>query len=125
MADVLSRWIWNVAAASAESPVGGQFEAVGDIGEAGLDPVAPFGDDFQQQGRPGGALAVRGRDEQRDAAGWEAGGELPAAEPLVREEVTRGRAFLQHADGDLALADGGGHDAPDAHDPAAQVGVHG
>ncbi|HEX5288195.1 MAG TPA: hypothetical protein VFX25_04950, partial [Streptosporangiaceae bacterium] len=65
---------------------------VGDLTEGRLDPVAPFCDHFQQAGGHGGALLLTRGDEDGGAAGGLGGGEGPAAEALVREQVTRGRA---------------------------------
>ncbi len=65
------------------SAVAGQSHQVGDLAEGGLDPVAPFGDDFQQDGRHGGTLVLIRRDEDGGAAGGLGGGEGPAAEALM------------------------------------------
>src|SRR5512142_513387 len=86
-----------------------------------LDPVAPFGDDFPQGGGRAGALLLAGRDEDGGAAGGLGGGEGPAAEALVCEQVTRGRPRLEQVVGYLALVHRGRHDGPGADDPAAQV----
>jgi hypothetical protein len=63
--------------------VTGQFHVVGDLAEGRLDAVAPFGDDFQQDGGHGGALLLVGRDEDGGAAGGLGGGEGPAVEALL------------------------------------------
>ena len=44
---------------------------------------------FQQDGRHGGALLLIGWDEDGGAAGGLGGGEGPAVEALVREQVAR------------------------------------
>jgi hypothetical protein len=72
--------------------VAGEFHPVGDLAEGRLDPVAPLGDDFQQDGGHGGALALIARDEDGGAAGGQLRFEGPAAEALVREQVGRGPA---------------------------------
>ena len=69
-------------------------------------------------------LLIRG-DEHGGAACGLAGGEGPAAESLVREQVTRGRPRLEQVFGGLALVHRGRHDGPGADDPAAQVRFHG
>src|SRR6516165_8894241 len=68
--------------------VPGQLHQVGDLAERGLDPVAPLGDDLEQDGRHGGALVLGGRDEHGGAAGGLGGGERLAVEALVRQQVT-------------------------------------
>jgi len=103
--------------------VPGQFHLIGDLGEGGLDPVAPFGDDFQQQGRHGGPLVLAGRDEHGGALGSQLRGEVLAVEALVRQQVTREPAGAEQVDGDLAFVHRGGHDATGAHDPRAEVGL--
>src|SRR6266550_5253899 len=45
------------------SAVPGQSHLLGDLAEAGLDPVAPLGDDLQQEGGRAGALVLGGRDK--------------------------------------------------------------
>src|SRR5215471_4090582 len=47
-------------AAEAVRAVAGEFHAVGDLAEGGLDPVAPFGDDLQQGRRHAGPLLLSG-----------------------------------------------------------------
>jgi hypothetical protein len=54
--------------------VPGQSHLLGDLAEAGLDAVAPLGDDLQQDGRYAGALVLGGRDEDSGAAGGLGGG---------------------------------------------------
>ena len=100
--------------------VAGQFHLVGDLLEGGLDPVAPFGDDLLQDRWHGGALVLAGRHQHGGAAGGLPGGECGAVESLVCQQVTRRRPGLEQVLGDLALVDGGGHDAPGAHDPASR-----
>src|SRR6266480_611652 len=73
------------------SAVAGQFHPVGDLGEGGLDPVAPLGDDRQQDGGHAGTLILGGRDQDRSAAGRLGGRECPAGETLVAQQVTRWR----------------------------------
>jgi hypothetical protein len=58
--------------------VPGQFHAVGDLAEGGLDAVAPLGDDLEQGGGRRGALLLIGRDEDGGAAGGLGGGRRPA-----------------------------------------------
>ena len=103
-------------------PVAGEFHLVGDLLEGGLDPVSPFGDDLLQDRGHHGSLAFRGRDQDGGAAGGLPGSECPAAEALVRQQVTRWRTGLQQVRAGLALVYCGGHDAPGPHDAAAQVG---
>src|SRR5512135_3187865 len=108
-------------AREAVGAVAGQFHPVGDLAEGRLDAVAPFGDDFAQGGGHGGALLPAGRDGDGGAAGGLGGGEGPAAEALVREQVTRGGPGGQQVAGDLAFVHGGGHDGPGPDDAGAQV----
>ena len=64
------------------SAVPGQSHLLGDLAEAGLDPVAPLGDDLQQDGGHAGALVLGGRDQHGGAAGGLGGSERPAVETL-------------------------------------------
>ena len=105
--------------------VPGQLHQVGDLAKCGLDAVAPLGDDRQQDGRHGGPLVLGGRDEQGGAAGGQPGGEGPAVEALVRQQVAGPGPGFEQVFGDLAFIDRGGHDAPGADDPAAQVRLDG
>jgi len=104
------------------SAVPGQPHPFGDLGEAGLDPVAPVGDDLEQEGGHAGALVLGGRDQDRGAAGGLGGSKCGAVETLIAQQVTRRRPGGEQVAGDLALVDRGGHDAPGADDPRAQVG---
>jgi hypothetical protein len=103
------------------SAVPGEPHQVGDLAEAGFDAVAPLGDDLLQDGGHADALVPGGRDEHRGAAGGLSGGECLAVEALVAQQVAGRRPGLEQVFGDLALVDRGGHDAPGAHDPAAQT----
>src|SRR5260370_1179483 len=64
--------------------VAGQFHPVGDLAEGGLDPVASFGDGFQQARWYRGVLLLARWDEDGGAAGGLRGGERLAFEALVR-----------------------------------------
>src|SRR5260370_23443039 len=74
--------------------VAGQFHPVGDLAEGGLDPVAPFGDGFQQARWYRGVLLLARWDEDGGAAGGLRGGERLAFEALVGEQGTWRRAEL-------------------------------
>jgi hypothetical protein len=105
--------------------VPGQPHQVGDLGEGCLDPVAPLGDDLQQQGGHRLPPTLGRRGEHGGAAGRLFGGECLAGESLVCQQVSRWRPGVQEVGGDLALVHGGGHDAPSADDPRAEVGLDG
>ena len=57
-------------------------------------------------------------------AAW-AAANAPAVEALIAQQVTGRRPGLEQVGGDLALVDRGGHDAPGADDPGAEVGLDG
>ena len=101
------------------SAVPGQCHLLGDLAEAGLDPVAPSNDDLQQDGGRAGPLVLGGRDEDRGAAGGLGGSERPAVEALVTQQVTGWWSGLEQIAGDLALVDRSGHDAPGPDDSAS------
>jgi hypothetical protein len=71
--------------------VSGQFHLVGDLAEGGLDPVAPLGDDLEQDGECGGAVLPPWRGKDGGAAGGLGGGERRPVEALVRQQVARGK----------------------------------
>jgi hypothetical protein len=101
--------------------VPGQSHLLGDLAEAGLDPVAPLGDDLQHDGGCGGVLVPGGRDEDRGAGGSLDGGKCPTGKALIAQQVTGRRSGLEQAVGDLALVYRGGHGAPGPDDPRAEV----
>src|SRR5215469_4457146 len=103
--------------------VAGQFHLVGDLLERGFDAVAPLGDDLQQGGWHAGALVFGGWQKYRGAAGLLFSGERLPGEALVHQQVSRWRPGVEQVRGDVALVDGGGHDAPGPHDAAAEVGL--
>ena len=105
--------------------VAGEFHLVGDFLEGGLDPVAPFGGDLQQDRRHAVTLALGWRYEHGGAAAGLAGGEGFAGESLVQQQVTGRRPALQQVIGHVAFVDGGGDDAPCADEAAAQAGLDG
>jgi hypothetical protein len=105
--------------------VPGQSHLLGDLAEAGLDPVAPLGDDGRRDGGHAGALVLGGRDEDRGAAGGLSGGECPLGKALTAQQVTEWRLCAGQVAGDLALVDCGGHDTPGPDDPGAEVGLDG
>jgi len=71
------------------------------------------------------ALALGGRYEHGGAAGGLACGEGLAGESLVQQQVAWRRPGLQQVAADVALVDGGGHDAPGPDDAGAQVRLDG
>lgn len=73
----------------------GAVRLVGDFSGAGLDPVAPPGDDLLRDRRHPLALVPGGRDGHGGAAGGLLRGDGGAVEPLAREQVTRRRPGLQ------------------------------
>ena len=123
-------WAAMVAAVRGEEApeavcaLAGEFHAVGDLAEGRLDPVAPFGDDFQQGGGHGGALLLIRGDEHGGAAGGSPAAKARPLNPLSASR-SRGRPSLEQVVGDLALVHRGWHDGPGADDPAAQVRFHG
>jgi len=103
----------------------GQFHQVGDLPEAGLDPVTPLGDDPLKDWRHAGALVLGGRAQHRGAAGGLFHGERLAVEALVAQQVTWRSPGLRQAGGHVALVHCGGHDGPGPDDPRAEVGLDG
>src|SRR5216683_2042791 len=78
----------GVQAPEAVGAAAGQFHQVGDLPEAGLDPVTPLGDDPLKDWRHAGALVLGGRAQHRGAAGGLFHGERLAVEALVAQQVT-------------------------------------
>ena len=62
--------------------VAGEFHLAGDLFEGGLDPVAPFGDDFPQDRRHAVALSLDRREEHGGAAAGLGGREALPLNPL-------------------------------------------
>src|ERR1017187_4853215 len=104
------------------SAVACQFHLVGDLLEAGLDAVAPLGDDLLECRGHGLALVLRRGDDHGGAAGGVLGGVRSPAEALAGQEPWR-RAALGQVGAGLAVVHGGGHDAPGPDDPAARIGL--
>jgi hypothetical protein len=98
--------------------VAGKLHLVGDLGEDGLDAVAPFGDDFQQPVRHAEALFLVRRDEHGSAAGGLVRGELAPVEAFVGEQVPGHGSCFQQVGGDVPLVYRSGNQAPGADNAA-------